>query len=243
MFAQPAYAASADCPTGWETLKSDDRVCCPPGTGSGTAKCLYGKYINPTVKVLSAVAGLAVIIGMSIGGIQYASSAGDPQKAAAGKAKVVKAIYGLLAFLFLFSALQFLSPGGIGSNSKPSGGGGSIASQCSKPFLGIKPWFAYLPDEAFDSGTCNIDNFSLFGNDTTGSQVMPVLVAIADGLVRVAGLIAVGFVITGGVQYIISQGEPDRTKRAKDTIINALIGLVIAIIAASVTSFIGGRLS
>ena len=39
-----------------------------------------------------------------------------------------------------------------------------------------------------------------------------------------------------------SNGEPDRTKGAKDTILNALIGLVVAIVASSVVSFIGNSI-
>lgn len=51
------------------------------------------------------------------------------------------------------------------------------------------------------------------------------------------------FVIVGAAKYITSQGEPDRAKQARDSIINALIGLAIAIVAAGVVSFIGNKLS
>ena len=249
--AAPGYAAAAatTCPQGWEHLASDDRVCCPSGSGSDATECIFAKYINPSVKILAAAAGVAVIIGIILGGIQYASSAGDPQKAAAGKTKVMRALYGLLAFLFLYSALQFLTPGGLAANATPSGKGRTIAAQCSKPFLGLQPWFAYLPDEAFDkssgSYTCNINNFSLFGDSGTGtgSHLLPVALVIADDLLRLAGLVAVVFVMVGGVQYVTSEGEPDRTKRAKDSIINALIGLAIAIVAAAVVSYIGRSLT
>ncbi len=241
--------APGECPGSWERLKDDDRVCCPPGSGGSASDCLFAKYVNPTVRVLSAIAALAAVIGMIVGGLQYSASGGDPQKAAAGKGKVVKALYGLLAFLFLYSALQFFSPGGISSKSVTVAGGTGAAGQCSKTFLGLKPWFAYLPDSSFrgsdGSLSCNIEKFSLFGDKSKnkGSDLLPVLLAIADNLVRIAGLVAVAFVITGGVKFITSNGESDRTKQARETIINALVGLVIAIIAAAVVSFIGSRLS
>lgn len=238
-----------ECPTNWEKLSGNDKVCCPPGSGGKAKDCLFAKYINPTVTVLTGLAALAAIIGVIIGGLQYSASGGDPQKTAAGKAKVVKAIYGLVAFLFLYSALQFLSPGGISANTTAVKGGSGAAEQCSKTFLGLKPWFYYLPDASFraqnGSLSCNIENFSLFGDKSKDkkSDLFPVLLAVADDLVRVAGLVAVVFVITGGVKFVTSSGEPDKTKQALETIINALVGLVIAIAAAAIISFIGSRLS
>ena len=238
-------AAPVACQGGWEHLKTDEKVCCPQGSGGDARDCFFAKYLNPTIRVLSFVAGLAAVIGITIGGIQYAASGGDPQKTAAGKGKVIKALYGLLAFLFLYSALQFLSPGGIGANPTPSGSGSTVAQQCSKPFLGLKPWFAYLPNEAFATGSCNLDEFKLFGKTGDGKQsnLVPVVLAIADDLVRIAGMVAVVYVLVGSVQYVTSNGEPDRTKRARETIINALVGVVIAIIAVAVVSYIGNKLS
>ncbi|MBL8122449.1 hypothetical protein JNM87_06925 [Candidatus Saccharibacteria bacterium] len=229
----------ANCGTG-ENLQTDQRVCCPAGTGATASSCFYGKYLNPAIKVLSALAGVGVVIGILIGAIQYASSGGDPQKTAQGKGKIVKSIVALIFFMFLYSGIQFMSPGGV-KNNTPSGSGATIAARCIQgTFLGIKPWFAYLPDSAFAPGTCNIDDFDLF---SVSDGLVPVALAVADDLVRVAGLVAVAYVIVGGVQFVTSQGEPDRTKRARETIINALIGVVMAIVAASVVSFVGQRLS
>lgn len=66
---------------------------------------------------------------------------------------------------------------------------------------------------------------------------------VLDILIRLAGLVAVGFVIYGGILYVTSRGEPDKAKKAMGTILNALIGLAIAVVAAAFVSFIGGRLS
>ncbi len=226
-----------------EALSTNDRVCCPKGTGSSPTSCMFAKYINPVIQVLSVLAGIAVVIGIVVGGIQYGASAGDPQKAAKARGMITKALMGLVAFMFLYSAFQFLSPGNISKNFEPTGTGGSIASQCSSTFLGLKPWFAYLPDSSFESGTCNITNFSLLGSNGKDSQLVPVLLAITDDLVRVAGMVAVAFVITGGIKYVTSSGEPDKTKQALETIISALVGVAIAIIAAAVVSYIGTQLS
>jgi uncharacterized membrane protein len=66
--------------------------------------------------------------------------------------------------------------------------------------------------------------------------------AILDDLLRVAGIVAIAFVIYGGITYVISQGEPDKTKQAMSTILNALIGLAVTIVAVAFISFIGNQL-
>lgn len=77
-------------------------------------KCdLVTKYINPFIQLLSALVGVAVVVSIIIGGIQYSSSAGDPQKASAAKARIRNAIIALIAFIFLYALLDFLMPGGL----------------------------------------------------------------------------------------------------------------------------------
>lgn len=77
------------------------------------ANCLMITYVNPFVKVLSAMVGVVVTISIVYGGIEYASSGGDPGKAAAGKKRIYNAVLALLAYLFLFAFLNWVLPGGI----------------------------------------------------------------------------------------------------------------------------------
>lgn len=51
------------------------------------------------------------------------------------------------------------------------------------------------------------------------------------------GILAVIMIISGGVQYTISQGDPGKVARAKQTILYAIIGLVVALSAFAITSF------
>lgn len=249
--APAAYAQSTQTPaqrciaSGGKPLADNDKVCCPTNYADDGWECFSAKYLNPVIVTLGALTGIAVVIGIVMGGIQYASSAGDPQRAAKGKASITKALIGLVSFLFLYSMLQFFSPGGLASSPVPDGSGGTIANQCSKEFLGLKPWFAYLPNKVggvntFTPGTCNIDNFELFGEN---GMVGYVVLAIADDLIRIAALIAVAFVVVGGIQFVTSQGDPEKAKKARQTILNAIIGVIVAILAAAIVSYIGGRLS
>jgi hypothetical protein len=69
-----------------------------------------------------------------------------------------------------------------------------------------------------------------------------IVLAIVDILLRVAALVAVGYVVYGGVQFIVAQGEADQAKKARQTAINALIGLVIALISTGLVAFVGTRI-
>jgi hypothetical protein len=74
---------------------------------------LFVHYINPAINLLAAAVGIIVAISIIIGGLQYGSSAGDPQKASAAKNRIRNAIIALVTFLFLYAILNFLIPGGL----------------------------------------------------------------------------------------------------------------------------------
>jgi hypothetical protein len=105
----PTQLMAITCPKG-QTAHVEG-TCCPPDA-KDAGSCLYAKYLNPTINLLSALVGVAVVIGIIVGGIQFSSSAGDPQQAAKGKAHIRNALIALFAYLFFYTALQFLVPGG-----------------------------------------------------------------------------------------------------------------------------------
>lgn len=64
---------------------------------------------------------------------------------------------------------------------------------------------------------------------------------IANGLQLVfglAGAIALIVITIAALQYVISQGNPQSTAKAKDTILYALIGLVICALGYSIVAFV-----
>lgn len=103
-------------------------------------------------------------------------------------------------------------------------------------FLGLLPWYHYLH---VDPSSCDIKNFQVLGSN---SDIPLILLAVVDDLLRIGALVAIGFVITGAIRLITSQGNPEDTGKAQNTIINALVGLVIAIVAAAFVSFLGNKL-
>ena len=108
------------CPIDQERLSGGVISCsgtspqCQPGVDTKAAStCLFTKYINPAIALLSAAVGVVVVIAVIYGGIEYTSSGGDPARVASGKKHIISALIGLLAYLLLFAFLQFIIPGGI----------------------------------------------------------------------------------------------------------------------------------
>ena len=56
-----------------------------------------------------------------------------------------------------------------------------------------------------------------------------------------AGIVAVIVIIISAVFYVISQGDPSKTKRAKDGILYAVVGLAVVMLAFIITNFVIGR--
>jgi hypothetical protein len=57
----------------------------------------------------------------------------------------------------------------------------------------------------------------------------------------IIGAIAVFFIVVAGLKYITSQGEPSKIESAKNQILYAVIGLIIAASAAAVVNLILGK--
>lgn len=116
----------------------------------------------------------------------------------------------------------------------------SAPSGCEKSFFGLIPWYHYLNSSSFNPPPdCSIKDFNFLG---ASSDLPLVLVAVVDDLLKIAGIVAVAFVLIGAFKYVNSQGDPEGTARAQSTIINALLGTAIAIVATLFVNFLGQRL-
>ena len=61
---------------------------------------------------------------------------------------------------------------------------------------------------------------------------------IINVVIGVIGFVAVAFIIFGGIQYTTSAGDPGKVKKAKDTILYGIIGLVVAMLAYAIVNFV-----
>ena len=85
------------------------------------------------------------------------------------------------------------------------------------------------PKHAINSGQMGVHASEDLTTDVTS------LINVVIGLL---GILAVVVIILGGVQYMLSNGDSSKVKKAKDTILYGVIGLVIVILAAAIVNFI-----
>ena len=62
-------------------------------------------------------------------------------------------------------------------------------------------------------------------------------------LIAVAGLAALAYLVYGGFMYLTSNGNAEQVKNAGSTLLNAIIGLAIAISATTLVNYIANQLS
>lgn len=73
----------------------------------------------------------------------------------------------------------------------------------------------------------------------TGAKSVPDTIQdIINILLYVIGAAAVLMIVIGGFRYVTSNGEPAAASKAKTTIIYALIGVVVAVMAYGIVNFI-----
>ena len=70
------------------------------------------------------------------------------------------------------------------------------------------------------------------------NNTLPITITnIVKNIIVVSGLVAVIFIVIGGITYISSEGDSGKTKKAKDTILYAAIGLVICSLAFAIVNW------
>lgn len=74
-------------------------------------------------------------------------------------------------------------------------------------------------------------------------------VALNDSLINnvyntvlaLAGAVAVAYIVWGGMQYTLSQGDSGKVKKAKDTLLYAIVGLIVVMFAFVILNFVIGK--
>ena len=65
---------------------------------------------------------------------------------------------------------------------------------------------------------------------------------ILSAIIGVLGFVCVVVMIIGGFNYMTSSGDAGKVKKAKDTILYGLIGLVVCVLAFALVQFVIGNI-
>lgn len=106
-----------------------------------------------------------------------------------------------------------------------------FAASCREggSFFGIPTWYEYL--ECTPEGNPEINSLNDFWLIGAAGLEM---------IMWLAGVLAVAYFIYSGFVLMTSQGSPDRISAGRKGMLNATIGLVIAILAANLVALVAG---
>lgn len=101
---------------------------------------------------------------------------------------------------------------------------------------------------AAEQAACGIEEICPPGDpgcDPTGAedQVFSTIQTVFNTVLIIVGILAVVMIIYGGIRYTTSRGDSKATGEAKNTILWAVIGLAVALLALAIVNFVIGALS
>ncbi len=110
--------------------------------------------------------------------------------------------------------------------------------------LAVTPLLTTVPSVAADSCSnptdCIQQGVSGVGGGSSANQndLKNFIKTIVDVLLFLLGAIAVIMIIIGGIRYTTSNGDSSQVTSAKNTILYAVVGLVVAILAYAIVNFV-----
>ena len=82
------------------------------------------------------------------------------------------------------------------------------------------------------------------GSSSTATlQVNDIVLAVVNWLLFAVGVISVIMLIVGGIKYATSAGDSNKVTSAKNTIMYAIIGLAVAVLAFAIVGFVTNTLN
>lgn len=87
------------------------------------------------------------------------------------------------------------------------------------------------------SGLSNVSGAS------TGDDLPGIASKVVNVMLFIVGILAVIMIIFSGIRYITAHGDKGQVESAKNTLIYSIVGLVVAIIAYAIVSWVTGLFS
>ncbi len=98
-------------------------------------------------------------------------------------------------------------------------------------FFGFPTWYACLPKDS--DGHPKL---------TKLEDLWLIVLPLLEAAIKLAAYVAVGFVLWASIRFMKSQGNPGEITAARDTIRDAVIGLIICVSSVAIVQFVASRL-
>ena len=89
---------------------------------------------------------------------------------------------------------------------------------------------------------CRGANQSTAVCESKGDNAGALIGSVVNILMFILGAVSTIMIVIGGIKYVTSNGDSSSIQSAKNTIMYAVIGLVVAISASAIVAFVLGRL-
>lgn len=223
----PTWYDGLDCGNG--NIKSPG----DPSLGSDSGK-RFGTWLTiiamNIVRMLLYVVGYASIIFIIYGGFKYMTQGDNSSGTVAARKTIQNAVIGLVLSVMSVSIVTFV----VGQVSNAGSGGNCSVTSTGTGSTGTTGTAG--TSTATTTIQLNKSDLNLTGASCTADQsTVGKLLGIAY---LVAGIVAVLAIILGGVRYTTANGDSSQIQAAKNTILYAVVGLVVIIMASAITSFV-----
>ena len=98
-------------------------------------------------------------------------------------------------------------------------------------FVAVPEASALTLQEGAEAARCDGCPRDLFGDNGAFRQ-------ITNTILYIVGIVAVIMLIIGGIKYVISGGDAKKVTDAKNTVLYAIIGLIITFLAFAIVNFV-----
>ena len=115
-----------------------------------------------------------------------------------------------------------------------------VSAACSGDFLTFRPWYKGLIMNE-ERGRCDVkaeENFGGTDDSRFVASIWIIILNVLSNLFSVVGYLAIGFLIFGGYMYLLARGDPSKIAKGKKTVISAIVGLIVCILASLIANTI-----
>lgn len=88
---------------------------------------------------------------------------------------------------------------------------------------------------------CVQDGLDATGGSGSKASASDIIALVVKVLLFIIGAISVIMIIIGGLRYVVSQGDSGAITSAKNTILYAVVGLLVALFAYAIVNFVVER--
>lgn len=70
------------------------------------------------------------------------------------------------------------------------------------------------------------------------TKVKSVMKSVVDVLLMTVGVISIVMIVVGGIMFALSSGDASKVTKARNMVIYAVVGLVVALFASAIINFV-----